>query len=177
MKFFLKIIIFTLLNFSNTLFSQSKAVSLTLPTVALLDVEPPGVNINLNFASPAEAGNPIAVPTPNNSKWLNYTSAISASGTARTVTASVSQTIPGILIRLSVANATGSGAGVLGVSSAQTAITLTTTPTTVITGIRGAYTGNGTGNGHQLTVSAVTGNYTNITASTTSVSVTYTISD
>lgn len=177
MKLGLTILIFIMLNLSYGLSAQSRAVNITLPTVALLDVEPHGVNINLNFTAPTEAGNPVTAPTPNTSKWLNYTSAVTAAGTARTVTAFVSQTIPGINIRLSVANASGTGGGVLGTSSALTAVTLTTSPIIIISGIRGAFTGNGTSNGHQLTLTAATGNYANITAGSTSVLVTYTISD
>ncbi|WP_394674108.1 hypothetical protein [uncultured Chryseobacterium sp.] len=159
-------------------YSQStgnRTVGVTLPVVTLLDVEPAG-NINLIFTAPAEAGRPVVAPVVNTTKWINYTSAIVAGGVSRRVTASVNQTIPGINIRLQAAAASGAGGGVLGTPSAQ--VTLGTAPVTIISGIGGAFTGNGTNNGHLLSISLVTNNYANLSAITAvPVTITYTITE
>lgn len=152
--------------------SGFKNITLTLPTVALLDIHPAGT-ITMNFSAPTEAGNPLGNPTSNNAKWLNYTSAV-AVGNTRTITASVNQVIPGINIRLQAGAAAGSGGGARGTSAGL--VTLSTTPATIISGIGGAYTGDGINNGHQLTLSLVSGTYANIIAQSYSVTITYTIS-
>ena len=90
--------------------------------------------------------------------------------------ASVSQLIPGVNIRIQAAAASGAGGGTLGTSAGQ--ITLTTTPTTIISGIGGAYTGNGANNGHRLTISLVPGTYASLSAqANTTVSIVYTITE
>jgi len=169
----IKILFFLfILTFYASTFAQTYNVSFTLPQVALMDIEQ-GSSINLDLTKPTEAGNRLANPVNNTTKWLNYTSAV-ASGGSRAITASINQTIPGIDIKLQTAQATG-GAGALGTSSSQ--VTLSTVPTTIISGIGGAYTGNGVGNGHQLTFSVTPNNYTSLTASNNTVSVIYTITD
>lgn len=163
---------------SCSLFSQTtgnRTVTLTLPVVTLMDVEPAGT-ISLNYTAPTEAGNTIIVPAANKTKWINYTSAIAASGVTRRITAAVNQVIPGTDIRIQAAAASGSGGGTLGTPSAQ--ITLTTAAQTIISGIGGAFTGNGTNNGHQLTITLTTNSYANVTArSNTPVVITYTITE
>lgn len=173
MTSFIKILFSSIsLTFYAGTLAQTYNVSFTLPQVALMDIEQSS-SINLDLIKPTEAGNRLANPTNNTTKWLNYTSAV-ASGGSRSITASINQNVPGIDIKLQAAQATG-GAGTLGTPSSQ--ITLSTIPTTIISGIGGAYTGNGVGNGHQLTFSAVPNSYTNLSASNTSVTVTYTITD
>lgn len=163
---------------SCSLFSQTtgnRTVTLTLPIVTLMDVEPAGT-ISLNYTAPTEAGNPIIVPVANTTKWINYTSAIATSSVTRRITAAVSQVIPGTDIRIQAATASGSGGGTLGTPSAQ--ITLTTAAQTIISGIGGAFTGNGTNNGHQLTITLTTNSYANVIArSNTPVVITYTITE
>lgn len=153
--------------------AQTYNVSFTLPQVALMDIEQ-ATSINLDLTKPTEAGNRLTNPANNTTKWLNYTSAV-ASGGSRSITASINQPIPGVDIKLQAAAASGSGAGTLGTPSSQ--VTLSTTPTTIISGIGGAYTGNGIGNGHQLTLSVSPNTYTNLNTSNNTVTVTYTITD
>lgn len=159
-------------------FSQttgSRNIAVALPVVTLMDIEPSGA-ISLNYTAPTEAGNAITAPVANTSKWINYTSAIAPSGLSRRITASVNQTIPGIDIKIQAAIASGSGGGILGVPSAQ--ITLTTAAQTIISGIGGAFTGNGSNNGHQLTMTLVTNNYSSLDSrSNTPVIITYTITE
>ncbi len=159
---------------SGVLYSQTN-VNVTLPVVTLMDIEPAG-NITLNFTAPTEAGNALVNPTPNTSKWVNYTSAIASGGLSRRITAAVNQVIPGVNIRIQAAAASGAGGGTLGTTAGQ--ITLTTTATTIISGIGGAYTGNGTNNGHLLTISLVPGTYANLSAQTnTTLTIVYTITE
>lgn len=159
---------------SGVVYSQT-TVSMTLPTVTLMDIEPTG-NFTLNFTAPTEAGNPLGNPTPNTSKWVNYTSAIAPGGLTRKITASVNKIIDGVNIRLQAAAASGSGGGVLGTSSGQ--VTLTTTPVTIISGIGGAFTGNGANNGHNLTISLTTNTYANLLAqANTAIVIVYTITE
>jgi len=159
---------------SGVLYSQT-TVTMTLPTVTLMDIEPTG-NFTLNFTAPTEAGNALGNPPPNTSKWVNYTSAIAPGGLTRKITASVNKVIAGVNIRLQAAAASGAGGGTLGTSAGQ--ITLTTTPVTIISGIGGAFTGNGANNGHNLTISLTTNTYANLLAqANTAVVIIYTITE
>lgn len=159
---------------SCTVFSQS-TIALTLPVVTLLDIEPTGT-FTLNFAAPTEAGQALTAPAANTTKWINYTSAIASGGLTRRITASINQLVPGISIRVQAAAASGSGGGTLGTSAGQ--VTLSTTATNIITGIGGAFTGNGANNGHRLTISVAVNTYANLSALTNSpIVITYTITE
>ncbi len=159
---------------SGVFYSQT-TVTMTLPIVTLMDIEPTG-NFTLNFTAPTEAGNAIGNPTPNTSKWINYTSAIASGGLTRKITASVNKVIAGVNIRLQAAAATGAGGGTLGTSAGL--VTLSTTPVTIISGIGGAYTGNGANNGHALTISLTTNTYANLIAqANTAIVIVYTITE
>ncbi|MDR3023893.1 hypothetical protein [Chryseobacterium sp.] len=159
---------------SGVVYSQT-TVTMTLPTVTLMDIEPTG-NFTLNFTAPTEAGNALGNPTPNTSKWVNYTSAIAPGGLTRKITASVNKVIAGVNIRLQAAAATGAGGGTLGTSAGL--VTLTTTPVTIISGIGGAFTGNGANNGHNLTISLTTNTYANLIAqANTAIVIVYTITE
>ncbi|MGH1519584.1 hypothetical protein [Chryseobacterium sp. JK1] len=156
--------------------TASIPVTMTLPIVTLMDIEPAG-SISLNFIAPTEAGNALTTPTSNTSKWINYTSAIATGGLTRRITAATNNTnIPGVSIRLQAGAATGSGGGTMGTSSGI--VTLSPSPITIISGIGGAFTGNGTSNGHQLTISLLISNYALLSAQTnTSISIVYTITE
>ncbi|HLT87353.1 MAG TPA: hypothetical protein VKZ57_07155 [Sphingobacterium sp.] len=151
----------------------SRNITITLPKVALLDVEPAGTVV-MDFLAPTEAGRPLVAPAVNNSKWINYTSALATADPSRSITAAINQTIPGLDLRLQAAAASGSGGGTRGTAGGQ--VVLTTVPTTIISGIRGAFTGTGANNGHRLTLSIRTNNYANLTAgNNNTLVITYTI--
>ncbi|MCT2407249.1 hypothetical protein NZD88_06810 [Chryseobacterium antibioticum] len=159
---------------ASPIFSQS-TIAVTLPVVTLIDIEPAGT-FTLNFTAPTEAGQALTAPSANTTKWVNYTSAIALGGLTRRITASVNQVIPGVDIKVQAAAAAGSGGGTLGTSSGL--ITLSTTAANIITGIGGAFTGNGANNGHRLTISLVVNTYANLSARTnTPVVITYTITE
>lgn len=172
------IILIILCLISNIAFSQTtgnRTVAVTLPVVTLLDIEPTG-SITMNFTAPTEAGSPVIVPAANTTKWINYTSAITSGGLTRRITASVNQIIPGVSIRLQAAAASGSGGGILGTAGAQ--VTLSTTAVNIITGIGGAFTGNGANNGHRVTISLLVNSYANLSAQiNTPIAITYTITE
>jgi len=163
--------------------SQSTAgsdCSLTIPAIALLDIEPANPPIVLYLDPPSEAGAPLTIGDggANSTKWLNYTSALMADGPARTVTVKVtSGTVPpGVNLRVQAGPYTGAGAGTLGLSAGL--VTLDNTAKTILTGIGGSYTGDGPNNGHLLTYSISIADYSLLDFSSSAVlQVTYTISD
>lgn len=160
--------------------TSSSSVSLTIPAIALLDIEPNVAPITLTFAAPTQAGLPLTVSSAssNSTKWLNYSSAINAGGTTRTISAQVtSGTIPaGVSLRVQAGTYTGTGAGTLGTPAGL--VTLGPTAQTVVSGIGRCYTGNGGNRGHLLTYSMIISNYDLLNFSqSTNLQITYTISD
>lgn len=174
---YFKILIVAVYLFSCNAFSQTtgnRTVGITLPVVTLMDIEPAG-NITMNFTAPTDAGRQLIAPAPNTTKWINYTSAIASGGVTRRITASINQVIPGVDIRLQAATSSG-GAGVFGIPTAT--VTLSTTSQTIISGIGGAFTGNGANNGHRITITLSANTYANLSARTnTPVVITYTITE
>lgn len=161
-----------------TAFAQTSAthpINFTLPEIALVDVEPEMQAITLSLINVNEAGAPINAVT-DNSKWVNYTSAV-PQFTNRSITAQLSGgTLPnGVVLTLTAANPSGSGSGTLGASAGT--VTLSNTPVVIINGIGGAYTGNGVNNGHQLTYTLKITDLQNLTIGTTSLSVIFTLTD
>lgn len=160
--------------------TDNHSVGLTIPEIALLDVEPNTSTISLALTPPTEAGLPLTASTAatNNSKWLNYTSALAPSSTNRTVTVQVtSGTVPsGINLLLQAGSYSGSGAGTTGTSVGQ--IALNNTAQNLITGIGGCYTGDGSSTGHRLTYTLAISNYAQLNFSqSTNLQITFTISD
>ncbi len=173
MNYLMPILIITCCKtFSQT--TGNKTVDFTLPVVTLMDVEPSGT-IALNYTAPSEAGRSISAPAVNTTKWINYTSAIAPGGVSKRITVSINQSLPGVDIKIQAA-ASGTGGGTLGTPSGQ--ITLSTTAQTLISGIGGAFTGNGTNSGHRLSITLSTNTYANLFAgSNTPVVITYTITE
>ena len=138
-------------------FSLSTSVffEIDMKTIALVDIETFGAtaNFTLSIPPPTEAGNPLGSnPLASNSdNWINYSNAVPVV-TSRDIEVSISSgSVPSDFeLELTVGAATGAGAGNLGTAAPGT-LTLSSTPQDLITNIRGAYTGDGPGNGHQLT--------------------------
>ena len=157
-------------------------VVISIPAVALVDIESTGGsnNLTLGFDAPTEAGDPLMDPTDDTSLWLNYSSIKSVAGTTYTVSVSLDAVLPGVDINVTAGDDAGGGDGTLG-APAGAAVTLTTGEQTIVSTIGSSYTGDGSGNGHNLTYSvdgATTGNasYANLVANTgETVTVTYTI--
>jgi len=160
--------IILLLGLSPSLKAQQSArhpICLVLPEIAIVDIEPNDTPINLQFDAPLEGGNAITALERNQTKWLNYTSAISRTGSNRMITAQIaSGALPeGVELGLIASAYKGNGKGAHGQSSGP--IFLSSTPKTIIDNIGRAFTGNGTGNGHQLTYSLSISDYKKLDAS------------
>ena len=167
-----------LLFISSAAFAQTTAsvgVSISLPSIALLDVAPNNAGFNLTLTSPTEAGNAVKATATDNSKWLNFTSAV-RTGVSRRIAVQLSGSLPnGINLKLTTASYAGVGAGVLG--SRVSPIYLNTSQQTIVNNIGGAYTGNGVGNGYNLTYSVEISNYSLPRTQTNTVSIIYTLID
>jgi len=125
-------------------------VGVKLFRVAIMDIEPNNNLIYLTLLKPTEAGSS-AQDVTNNSKWLNYSCCLKSGDSDRYITVAIgSGTVPdGLKLTVTASSYTGSGGGTTGTAAGT--ITLSATAQTLISGIRGAYTGTGANNGHQLT--------------------------
>lgn len=159
-------------------------VSFDVPNFAILDIETSGADNDITLSldeSGLEAGSEFDFSSATNSElWLNYTALTDKTGANwnnRKVTVALNAVIPGIDIDLTVAADAGNGEGAVGTSSAvSTALTLTASAQTIITGIGSCYTGDGESNGHNLGYSLKANDYSLLEAGDSkSVVVTYTI--
>jgi hypothetical protein len=147
-----------------------------LSQVAMLDLEPNNSTVTLNLSSAIEAGEMASVVMTNNEKWLNFSSAVAGNSRSISVKIDGGQVPSGIKLKLSTSNFMGIGKGVLG--SPSGILTLSSTPQTVVSNIRGAYTGDGINNGYKLTYSLEIFDYTLLDFNqTATLSITLTLSD
>ena len=163
------------------LYDESEsAVSFSLPPVALLDIEP-GINNSLYFSmSPAlESGaSPQFTETSNEELWLNYSSAVQNINGSRAIVAQISGgSLPdGISLNVEASQSQGQGKGPLGQPAGKVA--LSGQPQTLIADIGNCFTGDGLGQGHQLTFTIELSDFSRLHAmSETVVVVMYTIVD
>lgn len=148
----LSIIVILISNIS----AQTQAVHnnyITLPEIALMDIEPNTSDVILEFEAPASPGERL-VTVEGSSKWINYTATQSIGGSPKSITAQVSSDskIPGLSVELVISSYQGGGKGNLGSSIGRVA--LTTTAQAIINGIGGCYTKSGSNSGHQIDYSA-----------------------
>ena len=154
--------------------TASVTVNATLIPIARLDLRTRGA-ITLNLVAPTESGNQLNSSATNNTKWMNFTSAVPP-GVTRRITGQVTGTIPpGINVNLGLSTVAGSGSGPRGTSVALT--TFTNTAQTIINGIGGAFTGNGANNGYQLTYSLSISNYSLLRSNSSTITIVYTLID
>lgn len=130
--------------------SQSSTnVGITLPSIALLDIEPNNSAVLLEIKAPTEAGTFLKSAQQTNAKWINYSSAV-ASGRTRSVSVQIEYgSVPTGTILKAQASAASGGRGVLGIPTG--AVTLSNSPQRIILNIGGAITGNGANFGHGIT--------------------------
>ena len=176
-----KLILFTLfiLGITNLGFSQTQDVHnlyFTIPEIALLDIEPNTYDVILTFDVPIEAGDKLEALS-DNTKWINYTSAVTKSSPLKNITAQISSTqLPGFKLELLVSNYNGRGKGVFGTPVGV--IDLTTTAKVIISGIGGCYTNTGANSGHRLEYNASINDYSIFEISATQIiDVIFTISN
>ncbi|MDI9863718.1 hypothetical protein QM480_05250 [Flectobacillus sp. DC10W] len=150
------------------------SVGITLNSVALLKLSPNSNSISFSFSTPATAGGALTTLT-NNTKWLNFSSAVVPSASRR-ITAQISGgTVPNGL-QLTVAAGTAvTSTGTVGSSSGT--VTLSTSSNTIVNNIGGAYTGSGSNTGYNLTYTLSISSYQQLRSGTSSFSVTYTLVD
>ena len=166
----------------------SHDVSITIPTVALVDVEGNGGNeatsINLTpSVTNLEAGSAVDFSSvSDNSLWLNYTSIVEEEGhnntSERDITVEIDNEnkLPkGVSLLLSAGSVT-TGNGKRGQAASGT-ITLEKTPKKLVTSIGSCYTESGSQKGHQLTykLSMDNSKYADLVAKAYEVEVTFTI--
>ncbi len=165
--------LFTLTSYAQS--SRDNSVSFTLQSVAILSiVSSSSSNIEMKFQVPNNAGLNIVAPGTNTQNWLNFTSAL-ATG-SRIIYVNSSTSIPSkYKLMLEVAGPFGSGGGSRGTSSGTVEIGNSLKP--IISGIGGAYTGVGPGNGFQLKYTASIQQFSGLIAGNTNIHVVYTLSD
>jgi hypothetical protein len=156
------------------------SVTVTLPSLTLLDIEPSSSSFTLSLSNPTEAGNPASTGSAatNNSNWLNYSVALPPVGSLKSVYVQIiSGSLPaGTSLSLAASAFSGSGSGTFG--SPAGSIVLSTTSQALITGIGRSFTGNGINNGHRLTYTLSVVNYAQLNYSQSSnLQIIYTISD
>ena len=162
--------------------SASHTVGINISNLAILDIETMGVSndINFNITSPTEAGEGISYTgIKNDSLWLNYSSIVSA-GKTRSVSATISGTLPGgTTISVAAADPVSNyGKGKKGTANTTPQV-LTSNGIKVIDGIGSCYTGDGAGRGSNLTytLNLDESNYDALYDGSYSATITYTISD
>ena len=149
-------------------------VSYNVPKVALVDVE--GKSISLALVAPAEAGLGMEVSASDNSLWLNYSSTTDVKAT-NTISVKTDVLLPGMNLNVSASKYKGKGDGAQGQPTST--VTLSTKDQNIVDNIGTCYTGDGQGNGHNLTYSLSTTDYSLIkyTSTPTVITVTYTITN
>lgn len=158
-------------------------VNISIPEVALLDIEATTTTINLAGTAPIEAGLPMAfgADATNATIWMNYSSIVKGALLRNVGVKITAGTVPtGLKLTVLAGAASATGAGTKGAASA--ALTLTASSQNILTGIGSAYTGNGTANGHLLTyqlgLSDTAADYANLDFDiSNTVTITYTLSD
>lgn len=160
--------------FCQTATSTSTNIGVSLPPVALLDIENSGA-INLSFAAPSEAGSPLINNSSNNSAWLNFTSALGVGASRNVSVQIISGRGSGYEIVLQPQAYSGAGAGQLG--SRNLSVNLSNMSQKVIDNIGGAFTGNGLGNGYNLRYSLAITNYGALRKENSTFIITYTLTD
>lgn len=126
----------------------SEQVSLNMPAIALMDIEPDNSTITLTMKTPTEAGQFEFKTNESNAKWINYSSATESNKRRGIYVQLTSGSVPmGTTLAISASNSSG-GAGQLGFATGT--INLSNAPQLLINNIGGAYTGNGANNGHAI---------------------------
>ncbi len=171
-----KIFVIIFINLAFSGFSQTSVnISVTVPSIALLDIAPNNTAFSLNLVAPTEAGNNVTINPTNSTKWINFSSAV-VSGITRKITAQLSGTLPpGLNLKLVISNYAGAGGGTLGTSSGT--IYLSGSAQIAINNIGGAFTGDGSSNGYNLNYSLEIANYTLLRSQSATFSIIYTMSD
>lgn len=157
-------------------------VNIDIPTLALIDIESAtnSLTISLSPSAPQEAGLGLNfTDNVNNNLWLNYTSIVNNNGSKNSISAKIEGELPeGVTIELFVEDCVNGKGGVGKRKGGNKAVQLSSTGKEIIHNIRTGYTGNGAGNGHNLSYSLNIDNnsdYEKIVSESKDVNVVYTI--
>lgn len=158
-------------------FSQATAnIGVSLPSIALLDVEPKGGIISLKFDKPSEAGKALQNSESSDIQWLNFTSALPV-GSSRHISVQITseRLSSGYGIILETSSFTGAGSGILG--NSVPSINLSNSPVRIIDNIGGAFTGDGINNGYKLKFSLIINNYSLLIGGNNVYTILFTLTD
>ncbi len=159
--------------------SNSHVVTVSIPEVALLDLEGTTA-VTLSPTAPTEAGLAFDFTTATNSSvWVNYSSVVAAQK-SRNVTVQITNgSVPtGLTLTVAAGADAGAGKGTTGTSAGT--ITLSATAQTLISGVKSCWTGNGSSKGHNLTYAldlTSADNYSDLANANTDITITYTLTD
>jgi hypothetical protein len=131
----------------------SHLVTITVPQIALLDLEAPTTAITLLGTAPTEAGLPMTFGTTatNATIWMNYSSIVKGTLSRNVSVAITNGSVPtGLKLTVLASAASTDGAGTKGTALVDAHI-LTGTAKNIVTGIGSTYTGDGVNKGHNLT--------------------------
>jgi len=136
--------------------NDNESLSLILNEISLISLQPDDQSIVLNVNVREEAGELIIESNEDNSKYLNYTTSVSTGGGSKGIFVEINSGSlpPGLQLSVRASNYQGSGDGVFGQPVGEVLLEGAGSEK-LISGIRGAYTGVGEGNGHQLTYKIV----------------------
>jgi hypothetical protein len=145
----LKLVFLTILINSLGVFAQESAeVSITLPEVALIDLEPRDSEVLLEIKAPTNAGSFVNNVESLNAKWLNYSSAMARERFRDIyIQLEYGNVPPGLRLSLQASACYG---GIGQVGKPLDKIVLSANPQRLVSGVGGAITGNGQKNGHAL---------------------------
>lgn len=151
------ILIFSGMAFAQDNTTDNHNVSINITPVAILDIEAEGSDVLFTPTIPTEAGLGFDFSATNNDLWLNFTSTVSAGNNTREIQVNYAGTLPaGITLKVgttATAIETFKKGNTGGSTYSTTPLTLSTANQDFITGIKTAFTGDGTGKGYQLTYS------------------------
>lgn len=170
----------------------SHTVDISVPNVAILDIEPANNSITLGAAAPTEAGDAFDFSTnaSDNTLWINYSSTVGSitnplnneeliAQTRRVTVQVIGVVPPGMILKVQASEDAGNGNGAVGTPVAD-ALTLSLLPQDLITNIGTCYTGTPEQNGHNLTYTLESdeNNFSALNlASNTTLTVSYTLTD
>ncbi|HKJ07197.1 MAG TPA: hypothetical protein VJ970_07010 [Flavobacteriaceae bacterium] len=164
--------------------TDSHNLTITIPEVALLDIETTDVkDITLGAEAPTEAGEKVIFDQTNNDLWINYSSIV-GDNQSRNVTVQITNgDVPnGLDLTVIAGTYQGNGKGTLG-TAVTSALTLDDKNAhNIIETIGSCYTEDGANKGHQLTYKIVgntsTADYASLRHdSEETLTVTYTLTD
>lgn len=155
-------------------------VTLQIPSIALIDIEPSGNNsISFEVDPTLESGmEPRIQDASSQTLWINYSSALPITQSSRSIAAEItSGSLPeGINLSVEVSAYSGIGLGSLGQS--QGTVQLDNVPRTIIYGIGNSFTGDGVNNGHALSFFLDVDDFSKVRAvGVMQLTILYTISD